>query len=81
MKNKFHRSADGTPEIEESDIKWYLPAKDEQSGLTDGAYPLSGTYWSSTTTNNNSAYSYNGSSVSATTRMTNCKIRAARKRP
>lgn len=81
MKNKFNRAADGTPEIAEGDIKWYLPAKDEQSSLTDEAYPLSGTYWSSTTTNNNSAYSYNGSSVSATNRMTNCKIRAARKRP
>ena len=85
MKNKFTKEtlSDGTEvaKIAEGDIKWYLPAKDEQSSLTDGAYPLSGTYWSSTTTNNNRAYSYSGSSVSKTPCATPYKIRAARKRP
>ncbi len=81
MKNKFHKAADGTLEIAGSDIKWYLPAKDEQSGMTDETYPLSGTYWSSTATDNNSAYSYSGSSVSTTARTTAHKIRAARKKP
>ncbi len=85
MKNKFTKQtlSDGTevPKIAESDIKWYLPAINEQSSLTDDTYPLSGDYWSSTTALGNSSYSYNGSSVSTTTRLTNCKIRAARRKP
>ena len=31
------------PDIEENDIVWYLPASNEQKGITDTEYPLSGT--------------------------------------
>ncbi len=80
MKNKFTLDSEGNPTIAESDIKWYLPASDEQSGLSDTDYPLSGDYWSSTTTTGNSTFSYNGTTTSATARTATCKIRAARKR-
>lgn len=70
------------PDIEEKDILWYLPASNEQMGITDTEYPLSGTYWSSTAADDNTnAYIYSsGSSSVENGRMATHKIRAARKK-
>lgn len=70
------------PDIDEKDILWYLPASNEQMGITDTEYQLSGTYWSSTAADNNTnAYIYSsGSSSVENGRMATHKIRAARKK-
>ena len=94
MKNKFNvekreqKDPEGNkvifyvPDIEENDIVWYLPASNEQMGITDTEYPLSGTYWSSTAADDNTnAYIYSsGSSSVENGRMATHKIRAARKK-
>ena len=93
MKNKFNvekreETNNGetlifyVPDIDEKDILWYLPASNEQMGITDTEYPLSGTYWSSTAANNNTnAYIYSsGSSIIENGRMATHKIRAVRKK-
>ena len=94
MKNKFNvekreqKDPEGNkvvfyvPDIDEKDILWYLPASNEQMGITDTEYPLSGTYWSSTAANDNTnAYIYSsGSSSVENGRMATHKIRAARKK-
>ena len=93
MKNKFNvekreETNNGetlifyVPDIDEKDILWYLPASNEQMGITDTKYPLSGTYWSSTAADNNTnAYIYSsGSSIIENGRMATHKIRAARKK-
>lgn len=70
------------PDIEENDIVWYLPASNEQKGITDTEYPLSGTYWSSTAADDNThAYVYSSSGESVIgERMATHKIRAARRK-
>ena len=70
------------PDIEEKDIVWYLPASNEQKGITDIEYPLSGTYWSSTAADDNThAYVYSsGSEPVIGERMATHKIRAARRK-
>lgn len=93
MKNKFNvekreETYEGktliyyVPDIEEKDILWYLPASNEQMGITDTEYPLSGTYWSSTAADDNTnAYIYSsGSSSVENGRMETHKIRAVRKK-
>lgn len=94
MKNKFNvekreqKDKDGNtvifyvPDIEEKDILWYLPASNEQMGITDTEYPLLGTYWSSTAAQaNKQAYVYSSESSSIETdRMATHKIRAVRKK-
>lgn len=93
MKNKFNvekreETNNGetlifyVPDIDEKDILWYLPASNEQMGITDTKYPLSGTYWSSTAADNNTnAYIYSsGSSIIENGRMATHKIRAVRKK-
>ena len=94
MKNKYNvekreqKDKDGNtvifyvPDIEEKDILWYLPASNEQMGITDTEYPLLGTYWSSTAAQaNKQAYVYSSESSSIETdRMATHKIRAARKK-
>lgn len=94
MKNKFNvekreqKDSEGNkvvfyvPDIEEKDILWYLPASNEQMGITDTEYLLSGTYWSSTAADDNTnAYIYSsGSSSVENGRMATHKIRAARKK-
>ena len=93
MKNKFNvekreETNNGetlifyVPDIDEKDILWYLPASNEQMGITDTEHPLSGTYWSSTAADNNTnAYIYSsGSSIIENGRMATHKIRAARKK-
>lgn len=94
MKNKFNvekreqKDKDGNtvifyvPDIEEKDILWYLPASNEQMGITDTENPLSGTYWSSTAARaNKQAYVYSsGNSAIESDRMATHKIRAARRK-
>lgn len=94
MKNKFNvekreqKDKDGNtvifyvPDIEEKDILWYLPASNEQKGITDTEYSLSGTYWSSTAADDNThAYVYSSSGESVIgERMATHKIRAARRK-
>ena len=94
MRNKFNvekreqKDTDGNtvifyvPYIEENDIVWYLPASNEQKGITDTEYPLSGTYWSSTAADDNThAYIYSsGSEPVIGERMATHKIRAARRK-
>lgn len=94
MRNKFNvekreqKDSEGNkvifyvPDIEENDIVWYLPASNEQKGITDTKYPLSGTYWSSTAANDNThAYVYSSSGESVIgERMATHKIRAARRK-
>ena len=94
MRNKFNiekreqKDPDGNkvifyvPDIEENDIVWYLPASNEQKGITDTEYPLSGTYWSSTAADDNThAYVYSSSGESVIgERMATHKIRAARRK-
>lgn len=94
MKNKFNiekreqKDPEGNkvifyvPDIEENDIVWYLPASNEQKGITDTEYPLSGTYWSSTAADDNThAYVYSSSGESVIgERMATHKIRAARRK-
>lgn len=94
MRNKFNvekreqKDAEGNkvifyvPYIEENDIVWYLPASNEQKGITDIEYPLSGTYWSSTAADDNThAYVYSSSGESVIgERMAAHKIRAARRK-
>lgn len=94
MRNKFNvekreqKDTDGNtvifyvPYIEENDIVWYLPASNEQKGITDIEYPLSGTYWSSTAADDNThAYIYSsGSEPVIGERMATHKIRAARRK-
>lgn len=94
MRNKFNvekreqKDTEGNtvifyvPYIEENDIVWYLPASNEQKGITDIEYPLSGTYWSSTAADDNThAYVYSsGSEPVIGERMATHKIRAARRK-
>lgn len=94
MRNKFNvekreqKDTEGNkvifyvPYIEENDIVWYLPASNEQKGITDTEYPLSGTYWSSTAADDNThAYVYSsGSEPVIGERMATHKIRAARRK-
>lgn len=94
MKNKFNvekreqKDSEGNkvvfyvPDIDEKDILWYLPASNEQMGITDTEYHLSGTYWSSTAADDNThayVYSSGGESVIGE-RMATHKIRAARRK-
>lgn len=94
MRNKFNvekreqKDTEGNkvifyvPYIEENDIVWYLPASNEQKGITDTECPLSGTYWSSTAADDNThAYIYSsGSEPVIGERMATHKIRAARRK-
>ncbi len=68
---------------EDANPSWYLPAKDEVSGITDSKYPLQGEYWSSTAENSNTnAYKYSaGGSTVLERRNVNLHVRAVRKKP
>ena len=63
---------------------WYLPARNEMSGITDAEYPLEGEYWTSTavTNNNQEAYKYiAGGTTSLEQRDAVLHVRAVRKKP
>lgn len=79
--NRYTDSGTGmeatAPRILETDIVWYLPARDEFAALPAN-YNSSGTYWSSTACDNaTEAYSGDGT---PTLRSTRKKIAAARRR-
>lgn len=79
--NRYTDSGTGmeatAPRILETDIVWYLPARDEFAALP-ADYNSSGTYWSSTACDNaTEAYSGDGT---PTLRSTRKKIAAARRR-
>lgn len=67
------------PTLEESDMVWYLPAKDEATSMNDG---LSGDYWTSTaiTEPGTTAYKYTaGGATSPEQRNNLLHVRAVRK--
>lgn len=68
---------------EDANPSWYLPAKDEVSGIADSEHHLEGDYWSSTAENNNTnAYKYSaGGSTVLERRNVNLHVRAVRKKP
>lgn len=69
---------------EDANPNWYLPAKDEVSGIADSEHHLEGDYWSSTAENNNTnayKYSADGSIVTAVQRDAVLNVRAVRKKP
>lgn len=85
-KNRFgvdqKNSTEGTiytPTLTQSDMVWYLPAKDEASSMNDN---LSGDYWTSTaiTDPGTTAYKYTaGGTTAAEERNTKLHVRAVRK--
>lgn len=69
---------------EDANPSWYLPAKDEVSGIADSEHHLEGDYWSSTAENNNTnayKYSADGSIVTAVQRDAVLNVRAVRTKP
>ena len=72
------------PTLAQSDMVWYLPAKDEAPNMLDELYPLSGNYWTSTaiTDPGTTSYKYTvGASASPEDRNNIIHVRAVRKRP
>ena len=72
------------PTLAQSDMVWYLPAKDEAPNMLDELYPLSGNYWTSTaiTDPGTTSYKYTvGASASPEDRNNFIHVRAVRKRP
>lgn len=72
------------PTLSQSDMVWYLPAKDEAPNMLDELYPLSGNYWTSTaiTDPGTTSYKYTvGASASPEDRNNFIHVRAVRKRP
>lgn len=64
LKNKFeateqtYQTEEGpvtypVPVLHDDDFKWYLPAVNEYSLINDEAYPLNGTYWTSSAASDN----------------------------
>lgn len=92
MKNKFTKivKTEGDnrlelPVLRESDIVWYLPARNEAPSMVDSERPLSGDYWTSTAapTGNENAYKFTAGTSSADQlehRNTSLNVRAVRKR-
>ena len=72
------------PTLSQSDMVWYLPAKDEAPNMLDELYPLSGNYWTSTaiTDPGTTSYKYTaGGAASPEDRNNFIHVRAVRKRP
>lgn len=69
--------------LDEEDFVWYLPAKNEIGYLVDSEYPLSGSYWSSTSepSGEDEAYMFTvGGSTTLKPRSEVYKVRAVRKK-
>ena len=69
MKNKFHKTIEENggqtieiPVLEEEDLVWYLPARNQAPDMKDEQYSLQGEYWTSTNADvegdNEEAYKY-----------------------
>ena len=65
------------------DPKWYLPAQDEISGISDEEYPLEDDHWTSTAVKNDNQHAYKYSpdgTLSEELRDAELKVRAVRKK-
>ena len=97
MKNKFNKEVSSSQGqqveravLNEENLVWYLPAKDEAPNMKIDANdsdstPLNGTYWTSTAGDDGSnvnAYSYTiGGTTQLADRNTSYKVRAVRQKP
>lgn len=90
MKNKFHKTIEGSggqtieiPVLEEEDLVWYLPARNQAPNMKDDSNPLQGEYWTSTNADiegdNEEAYKYIvGGATVLEQRDVNLHVRAVR---
>lgn len=90
MKNKFHKTIEEhggqtieIPVLEEEDLVWYLPARNQAPDMKDEQYPLQGVYWTSTNADvegdNEEAYKYIvGGATVLEQRDVNLRVRAVR---
>lgn len=90
MKNKFHKTIEENmgqtieiPVLEEEDLVWYLPARNQAPDMKDEQYPLQGVYWTSTNADvegdNEEAYKYIvGGATVLEQRDVNLRVRAVR---
>ena len=90
MKNKFHKTIEESggqtieiPVLEEEDLVWYLPARNQAPDMKDEQYPLQGEYWTSTNADvegdNEEAYKYIvGGATVLEQRDVNLRVRAVR---
>lgn len=90
MKNKFHKTIEENggqtieiPVLEEEDLVWYLPARNQAPDIKDEQYPLQGEYWTSTNADvegdNEEAYKYIvGGATVLEQRDVNLHVRAVR---
>lgn len=90
MKNKFHKTIEESggqtieiPVLEEEDLVWYLPARNQAPDMKDEQYPLQGVYWTSTNADvegdNEEAYKYIvGGATVLEQRDVNLHVRAVR---
>lgn len=90
MKNKFHKTIEESggqtieiPVLEEEDLVWYLPARNQAPDMKDEQYPLQGEYWTSTNADvegdNEEAYKYIvGGATVLEQRDVNLHVRAVR---
>lgn len=90
MKNKFHKTIEEKggqtieiPVLEEEDLVWYLPARNQAPDMKDEQYPLQGEYWTSTNADvegdNEEAYKYIvGGATVLEQRDVNLHVRAVR---
>lgn len=90
MKNKFHKTIEENggqtieiPVLEEEDLVWYLPARNQAPDMKDEQYPLQGEYWTSTNADvegdNEEAYKYIvGGATVLEQRDVNLRVRAVR---
>lgn len=90
MKNKFHKTIEENggqtieiPVLEEEDLVWYLPARNQAPNMKDDSNPLKGEYWTSTNADvegdNEEAYKYIvGGATVLEQRDVNLHVRAVR---
>lgn len=90
MKNKFHKTIEENggqtieiPVLEEEDLVWYLPARNQAPDMKDEQNPLKGEYWTSTNADvegdNEEAYKYIvGGATVLEQRDVNLHVRAVR---
>ncbi len=85
-KKQVASTGEETAVIEDEDLVWYLPARNEVAALNDKDYPLNGDYWTSTAapTGNKQAYKYTAGQNSADdleNRNISHHVRAVRSKP
>ena len=90
MKNRYKKVQEESegelidlPVLDDDDFVWYLPAKNEIVNIIDAEYPMSGSYWTSTSEPNgeDEAYMFTvGGNTVLKPRNEGYKVRAIRKR-